>query len=231
MKFREQTEAVFNKAAKSRIFNRSILWRRDSQGRLSIHTVEVHQSPVLESGQMSSHELTEVYAARDEIDAALVQSMLADSNIGARVVGGQIMGAVGEVPAGLPSAPRVWVSDKDANAAVALIREMEEKRRETWIRRKDSEEPNDQASGASLRKQVGTVAALGAAAVFGAASVRVFPGAPAGDNSDEEPAETGEVWKCSNCQEEVTVDFEICWNCQLPRFSDDANAGDTKLCD
>ncbi|NQV27576.1 MAG: DUF2007 domain-containing protein [Rhodopirellula sp.] len=176
---------------------------------------------------MSSHELTEVYAASDETDAALVQAMLAESNIGASVIGGQIMGAIGAVPAGLSTAPRVWVSDQDAKAAVALIREMEEKRRETWIRRKDSEEPNDQASGASLCKQVATVAALGAAAVFGAASVRVFPGVPAGKKSDEEPAETGEVWECSNCHEEVTVDFEICWNCQQPRISDESNVEDS----
>jgi hypothetical protein len=179
---------------------------------------------------MHNHQLTEVYAARDEIDATLVQSMLAESNIGARVVGGQIMGAIGEVPAGLPSAPRVWVSDQDAKAAFALIREMEEKRRESWVRRENSEQPNDQVSRASLRKQVATVAALGAAAVFGAAAVRVFPGVSAG-KSDEQPVGAGEVWECSNCHEEVTVDFEICWNCQQPRFSNDANADDAKLCD
>ncbi|MFT5327271.1 MAG: hypothetical protein ACI8P0_005160, partial [Planctomycetaceae bacterium] len=114
---------------------------------------------------MSSHELTEVYAARDEIDATLVQTMLAESDIEARVVGGQIMGAVGEVPAGLPSAPRVWVSGQDAKAAVALIREMEEKRRETWLRAKESEDSNDQSSKGSIGKQVTTVAVLGAAAV------------------------------------------------------------------
>ena len=169
---------------------------------------------------MHSHQLTEVYAARDEIDAALVQSMLAESNIGARVVGGQITGAIGEVPAGLPSAPRIWVSDQDANAAVALIREMEEKRRETWLRSKPSEDSNEQSGETSQGKQLATAATLGA-----------FPGELAGENSDEPVEETGEVWECSNCQEEVTVDFEICWNCQLPRFSDDANAGDTKLGD
>jgi hypothetical protein len=49
--------------------------------------------------------------------------------------------------------------------------------------------------------------------------------------SDEQPVGAGEVWECSNCHEEVTVDFEICWNCQQPRFSDDANADDAKLCD
>lgn len=169
---------------------------------------------------MSSQELTEVYAARDETDAALVQSMLAESNIGASVIGGHIMGAIGAVPAGFPSAPRVWVSDENAKAAVALIRKMEEKRRETWLRAKESEDSNDQSSGASLRKQVETVAVLGAAAVFGAAGVGVFPGEYAGKKSDEQPVDAGAVWKCSTCQKEVTVDFEICWNCQQPRFSD-----------
>jgi hypothetical protein len=176
---------------------------------------------------MSSHELTEVYAARDEIDATLVQTMLAESDIEARVVGGQIMGAVGEVPAGLPSAPRVWVSGQDAKAAVALIREMEEKRRETWLRAKESEDSNDQSSKGSIGKQVTTVAVLGAAAVIGAAGVAMFPGEFAGQKSDELTEESGAVWKCSTCQEEVTVDFEICWNCQQPRISDESNVEDS----
>lgn len=180
---------------------------------------------------MSSHELTEVYAARDEIDAALVQAMLAESNIGARVVGGQIMGAVGEVPAGLPSAPRVWVSDQDAKAAVSLIREMEEKRRATWLRSKDSDDSNDQPNCSSLRKQAETVAVLGAAAVFGVAGVGVFPGEYAGKKSDDPDVETGEVWECPGCQEKVTVDFEICWNCQQPRFDDESNSEDPQRVD
>tara|TARA_R110002072_G_scaffold302710_2_gene487861 strand:- start:493864 stop:494373 length:510 start_codon:yes stop_codon:yes gene_type:complete len=169
---------------------------------------------------MHSHQLTEVYAARDEIDAALVQSMLAESNIGARVVGGQIMGAIGEVPAGLPSAPRIWVSDQDANAAVALIREMEEKRRESWLRSKPSEDSNEQPGETSSGKLIATAVASGA-----------FPGAMVEKNSDEPVEDTGEVWECSNCQEEVTVDFEICWNCQLPRFSDGSNIEDPKRVD
>jgi hypothetical protein len=176
---------------------------------------------------MSSHELTEVYAARDETDATLVQSMLAESNIGARVIGGHIMGAIGGVPAGLPSAPRVWVLDENADAAVALIRKMEEKRRETWLRAKESEDPNDQSSKGSIGKQVTTVAVLGAAAVIGAAGVAMFPGEFAGKKSDELTEEGGAVWKCSTCQEEVTVDFEICWNCQQPRFSDESNVKDS----
>lgn len=110
---------------------------------------------------MSSPEQTEVYAARDEIDATLVRSMLAESGIESQVVGGSIAGAVGEVPAGLPSAPGVWVSVDQADTAQDLIREMEHIRRQH--------------------------------------------------------ADTGEVWNCTGCHEEVTVDFEICWNCQTPR--------------
>ena len=167
---------------------------------------------------MSSHEPTEVYAARDEIDATLVQTMLAESGIKARVVGGQIMGAVGEVPAGLPSAPRVWVSDENADAAVALIREMEEKRRETWLRSQESESLNDESDQPTLGKQAATVAGLAAGAVLGVAAV---PGGFDGRNSKILAPESGDVWECSGCHESVTVDFEICWNCQQPRFSDD----------
>lgn len=110
---------------------------------------------------MSSPERAEVYAARDEIDATLVRSMLSESGIQAQIVGGQIVGAVGEVPAGLPSAPRVWVSIDEADQARELIRDMEHKRRQH--------------------------------------------------------ADTDAVWNCAGCNEEVTVDFEICWNCQAPR--------------
>ncbi len=162
--------------------------------------------------------MTEVYAARDEIDATLVQTMLAESDIEARVVGGQIMGAVGEVPAGLPSAPRVWVSDENADAAVALIREMEEKRRETWLRAQDSESMNDEADQPTFGNKAATIAGLAAGAVLGVAAV---PGGFDGPNSKRLASENGDVWKCSSCQEEVTVDFEICWNCQQPRDNRD----------
>lgn len=166
---------------------------------------------------MSSHDVTEVYAARDEIDATLVQSMLGESGIEARVVGGQILGAVGEVPAGLPSAPRVWVSDENAEAAIALIREMEEKRRASWLRNQMPEDPNEQSSDALLGKQITTVALFGAA-LLGAAA----PGVLAGKKSDEPLAETDDVWECSGCHEKVTVEFEICWNCQQPRINDES---------
>lgn len=173
---------------------------------------------------MSSHKLTEVYAARDEIDATLVQTMLAESSIDARVVGGQIMGAVGEVPAGLPSAPRVWVSDQNSEAAIALIREMEEKRRETWLRGQESESLNDESDQPILGSKAATIAGLAAGAVLGVAAV---PGGFDGRNSKRLAPESGDVWKCSSCQEEVTVDFEICWNCQQPRISDDASGADS----
>ena len=97
---------------------------------------------------MNSHNPTEVYAARDEIDATLVQSMLAESAIEARVVGGQITGAVGEVPAGLPSAPRVWVAEENAAEATRLIRIMEEKRRETW--QLNTQADNEKESGEAI---------------------------------------------------------------------------------
>ena len=162
---------------------------------------------------MGRHDPVEVYAARDEIDAALVQTMLAEAGIEARIVGGQIMGAVGEVPAGLPSAPRIWVSDQDAESATSLIREMEQKRRETWLQNSQTDDGESETPEASLGKQVATAAALGA-----------FPGALAGNNADGSLTETGKVWECSGCHESVTVDFEICWNCQQPRGSADVES-------
>lgn len=174
---------------------------------------------------MSSHNPTKVYAARDEIDATLVQSMLAEAGIEARVVGGEITGAIGGVPTGLPSAPRVWVSDEKADAAIALIREMEEKRRETWLQVQESESLNDDSDQPILGSKAATIAGLAAGAVLGVAAV---PGGFDGRNSKRLAPESGDVWKCSSCQEEVTADFEICWNCQQPRISDVASGDDSK---
>ncbi len=165
---------------------------------------------------MSSHEPTEVYAARDEIDATLVQSMLGESGIEARVVGGQIIGAVGEVPAGLPSAPRVWVAEESAAEAKKLIREMEEKRRETWLQHSDADDEETEPSEGPLGKKIATVAALGAALILGAP-----PGNLACNETGGASVKGGETWECSGCHESVTVDFEICWNCQQPREGTD----------
>lgn len=137
---------------------------------------------------MSSHDPTEVYAARDEIDATLVQAMLAEAGIEARIVGGQIMGAVGEVPAGLPSAPRVWVAEEHAEEAKKLIRQMEEKRRKTW--QQDTQADDGKESDSAIGGQLPASADQGS-------------------------------WECQGCHETVTVDFEICWNCQRPRVSRD----------
>lgn len=166
---------------------------------------------------MSSHDPTKVYAARDEIDATLVQSMLAEAGIEARVVGGEITGAIGGVPAGLPTAPRVWVTDENAETARRLIREMEEKRADTWRQITKIDDEQTKTSEPSLGEQVATAAVLGAGAVLGVAAFGVFPGV----RTDEALADHGEVWKCSGCQESVTVDFEICWNCQQPRISNE----------
>jgi hypothetical protein len=169
---------------------------------------------------MSSHDSTEVYAARDEIDATLVQSMLAEAGIEARVVGGEIAGAIGAVPAGLPSAPRVWVTDEDAAAATSLIREMEEKRAETWRQHTKIDDEQTKTSEPSLGEQVTTAAVLATGVVIGAAAFGTFPRMRAGNKTDEDSADHDEVWECSGCHEPVTVDFEICWNCQQPRISD-----------
>lgn len=158
---------------------------------------------------MTNHEQIEVYAARDEIDATLVQSMLAEAGIEARVVGGQIVGAVGEVPAGLPSAPRVWVSDGNEVVARELIREMEEKRRSSWLKASQKDGDGEQQDDPSLGKQLATAAVLG-----------TFPGAYPRARPTGEEDDSGEFWECSGCHEHVTVDFEICWNCQAPRSGD-----------
>ena len=73
--------------------------------------------------------IVEIYVAQNEPEAAMLQAMLENNGINARIVGGGLPGLVGEMPAGLPSAPRLWVCEPDADAAKKLLQEYEAKRR------------------------------------------------------------------------------------------------------
>lgn len=71
----------------------------------------------------------EVYAARDGMEAHFLRSLLEDEGIDAQVVGDGLVAALGDIPFGMPTAPRIWVQEEDAARARQLILDWEQSRR------------------------------------------------------------------------------------------------------
>src|SRR5689334_5822771 len=65
--------------------------------------------------------IVEVYAAANTPQAYLVKAALADAGIEAQVVGDMLQGAAGDIPLGLVSAPRIWVTEEHAEAAKQVV--------------------------------------------------------------------------------------------------------------
>ena len=76
---------------------------------------------------MSDSELVEVYRARDSQQAHLLRAALEDRGIRALVEGDLLQGALGGVPVGWSSAPRLLVQAEDAGLAQQLIAEWEQR--------------------------------------------------------------------------------------------------------
>jgi hypothetical protein len=74
---------------------------------------------------MSEGRLVEVYRAKDGPQAHLLKSALEQAGIRALVEGDLLQGAVGELPAGWSSAPRILVQEADAARARALLERWE----------------------------------------------------------------------------------------------------------
>ena len=74
---------------------------------------------------MSERRLVEVYRAKDSPQAHLLRSALEDAGIPALVEGDLLQGAVGELPVGWASAPRIMVEERDAAQARALLERWE----------------------------------------------------------------------------------------------------------
>ena len=75
---------------------------------------------------MSSDSLIEVFRAENLPEAHLVKGRLEESGITARVEGGFLEGALGGLPVGWASQPRVLVLDADAPKARKIIEEFEQ---------------------------------------------------------------------------------------------------------
>ncbi|MHC4957921.1 MAG: putative signal transducing protein [Planctomycetota bacterium] len=69
--------------------------------------------------------LIEVYAARDVTHAYLLKHRLEDAGIEVMVANESLQGAIGEIPAGLATSPRILVDEADVERAVALLKELD----------------------------------------------------------------------------------------------------------
>ncbi|MCA9059749.1 MAG: DUF2007 domain-containing protein, partial [Planctomycetaceae bacterium] len=59
-------------------------------------------------------EIVEVYAAANDVEAAVLIDLLGQNGIIARVAGGLLNGHIAELPGAIESAPRIWVNQADA---------------------------------------------------------------------------------------------------------------------
>lgn len=70
--------------------------------------------------------LVEVYVAKNTTQAYLLKSVLEEeAGIKAYIVGDTLQVAAGELPLGMPTAPRIWVSESDAPLAREIIEKVE----------------------------------------------------------------------------------------------------------
>ena len=76
---------------------------------------------------MSDSQLVEVYRAKDSQQAHLLRAALEDRGIRALIEGDLLQGALGGVPVGWSSAPRLLVQADDAVLAQRLITEWEQR--------------------------------------------------------------------------------------------------------
>jgi hypothetical protein len=70
---------------------------------------------------MSEQKLVEVYRAKDSPQAYLLRSVLEDEGIPVLVQGDLLQGAVGEIPGGWSTAPRILVEELHAAKAREIL--------------------------------------------------------------------------------------------------------------
>jgi len=74
---------------------------------------------------MNERKLVAVYRAKDNTQANLLRSTLENAGIRAMIDGDLLQGALGELPAGWASAPRIMVDEDDATNARSLLERWE----------------------------------------------------------------------------------------------------------
>jgi len=69
--------------------------------------------------------MKQIYSARDEVDAEMVKSALADAGIESAVQGGGLSAVLGAIPVTEGTLPSVWVRDEDADRAATVLAEFQ----------------------------------------------------------------------------------------------------------
>jgi hypothetical protein len=70
---------------------------------------------------MHDPEIVEIHAASDTAEAYLLKNLLEQSEIDSQVVGDWLQTGAGEIPLGIVTAPRIWVSQLDAVRARRVL--------------------------------------------------------------------------------------------------------------
>ena len=74
---------------------------------------------------MSTHKMVEVYRAKDISQAHILRSTLENAGIPALVEGDSLLSAIGEIPGGWSSAPRILVEEDHVPTARLLLEQWE----------------------------------------------------------------------------------------------------------
>ena len=90
----------------------------------------LNQIVFLKGDAMTDSQPVEVYSAVDVPEAHLVQAMLLDAGIEARIVGDHLQGAVGDLPA-VSIAPRIWVHAQNVEKARQIILAWQQEKRDS----------------------------------------------------------------------------------------------------
>jgi len=80
-----------------------------------------------EQADVDEDEIVEIYGVRDQASAHMVKAVLANEGIEAWVINDAIQGAVGLVPAGWATAPRICVTVRDRPRAIEVLAEIDER--------------------------------------------------------------------------------------------------------
>ena len=71
--------------------------------------------------------LVEIYPARDLVHAYMLKAVLEEAGIPVQVGNEALQSSIGELPPGLETAPRILVLESDAERAILILKEIEDK--------------------------------------------------------------------------------------------------------
>jgi hypothetical protein len=94
---------------------------------------------------MTDDHIVEVYAAADSFEAERLREHLADAGIQTTIVGDEINHVAGSMPYGGIASPRLWVHERDKDAAAELIEEWLANKAGADTTATDSNEPSSES--------------------------------------------------------------------------------------